>query len=136
LLDDEMRHLRRQPYLKAAEAVGVPPSGVLRRYLLPALLPVALPALAQELAAALLLLAELGFLGVFYGHGTVVSPDTLSHGTPYVAFNDWGGMLAGTRLEVFRSWWLPLAPAGAFFLAILSFTLLGEGLRAVLDPYH
>jgi peptide/nickel transport system permease protein len=45
-------------------------------------------------------------------------------------------MLAGTRLEVFRDWWLPLAPAGAFFLAILGFTLLGEGLRAVLDPYH
>jgi peptide/nickel transport system permease protein len=135
LLDDEIRYLRRQPYLKAAEAVGVPPSRVLWRYIVPALLPVALPMLAQEFAAALLLLAELGFLGVFYGHGTVISPDTLAQSSPYVAFNDWGGMLAGTRLEIFRDWWLPLAPAGAFFLAILDFTLLGEGLRTVLDPY-
>jgi ABC-type dipeptide/oligopeptide/nickel transport system permease subunit len=134
LLNDEVRHLQCQPYLKAAEAVGVPPLGMLRRYLLPALVPVALPALAQDLAAALLLLAELGFLGVFYGHGTVISPETLQQGTPYVDFNDWGGMLAGTRLEIFGDWWLPLAPSGAFFLAILSFTLLGEGLRAILDP--
>jgi peptide/nickel transport system permease protein len=109
---------------------------MLRRYVLPALLPVALPVLVQEFAAALLLLAELGFLGVFYGHGTIISQETLAQGTPYLELNDWGGMLAGTRLEVFRDWWLPLAPAGAFFLAILGFTLLAEGLRAVLDPYQ
>jgi peptide/nickel transport system permease protein len=134
LLEDELRQIRLQPYMEAAEAVGVPARRQLSRYVLPNLLPVALPILAQEVAAALLLLAELGFLGVFYGNGQVISPQNLDQGTFYLEFHDWAGMLAGTRLEVFRHWWLPVAPAGAFFIAIVGFHLLGDGLRAVLEP--
>jgi peptide/nickel transport system permease protein len=135
LVGDTIRHLRRQPFLEAAEVVGVPPRRQLSHYLLPHFLPVAIPTLAHEIAAALVLLAELGFLGVFYGHGAVVSLDQLEQGSLYAEFNDWGGMLAGTRLEAFNHWWLPLVPAGAFFIAIAGFSLLGEGLRAFVDPF-
>jgi ABC-type multidrug transport system fused ATPase/permease subunit len=58
----------------------------------------------------------------------------LGQATLYLEFHDWAGMLAGTRLEVFRHWWLPVAPAGAFSIAIVGFHLLGDGLRAVLEP--
>lgn len=133
LLNDEVRRLRREPFMEAAEAVGVPPQRQLSHYILPNLLPLLIATAAQEMAAALLLLAELGFLGVFYGNGTVINPGDLAQGAVSVSFRDWAGMLAGTRFEVFRNWWLPLAPAGAFLVAILGFTLLGTGLRQVLD---
>ena len=119
--------------MEAAEAVGVPPQRQLSHYIVPNLLPLLIATAAQEMAAALLLLAELGFLGVFYGNGTVINPNDLAQGAVGATFRDWAGMLAGTRFEVFRNWWLPLAPAGAFLVAILGFTLLGTGLRQVLD---
>jgi peptide/nickel transport system permease protein len=136
LIGDEVRRIRRQPYMEAAELVGVPPGRQLRAHILPNLLPIAIPTLAHEVAAALLILAELGFLGVFNGHGAVVSLDRLAESTIDIPYGDWGGMLAGTRLEVFRDWWLPVVPAGAFFVAIAGFSLLGEGLRVVLDPFE
>jgi peptide/nickel transport system permease protein len=133
LLNDEVRRLRREPFMEAAEAVGAPPQRQLSHYIVPNLLPLLIATAAQEMAAALLLLAELGFLGVFYGHGTVINPNDLAQGAVGATFHDWAGMLAGTRFEVFRNWWLPLAPAGAFLVAILGFTLLGTGLRQVLE---
>jgi peptide/nickel transport system permease protein len=133
LLHDEIRRLRRQPFMEAATAVGVPARRQLSHYLVPNLLPLLIAVAAQEVAAALLLLAELGFLGVFYGHGTVINPADLDQGAIAVPFHDWAGMLAGTRFEIFRNWWLPLAPAGAFLIAILGFNLLGDGLRQELE---
>jgi peptide/nickel transport system permease protein len=135
LIGDEVRRIRRQPYMEAADVVGVPVGRQLRQHILPNLWPVVIPTLGHEFAAALLILAELGFLGVFNGHGAVVSLDRLSQSTLDIPYHDWGGMLAGTRLEVFRDWWLPVVPASAFFVAIAGFSLLGEGLRAVLDPF-
>lgn len=136
LIGDEIQRIRRQPYMEAAEVAGVPAGRQLRRHILPNLLPIAIPTLSHEIAAALLILAELGFLGVFNGHGEVVSLDRLAQDVLYVPYNDWGGMLAGTRLEVFRNWWLPVVPAGAFFVAIAGFSLLGVGLRTILDPFE
>jgi peptide/nickel transport system permease protein len=136
LIGDEVRRIRRQPYMEAADVVGVPAGRQLRQHILPNLLPIAIPTLAHEIAAALLILAELGFLGVFNGHGAVVSLDRLTESALDIPYGDWGGMLAGTRLEVFRDWWLPVVPAGAFFIAIAGFSLLGEGLRVVLDPFE
>lgn len=136
LLHDEIRRLRLQPFMEAAEAVGIPPQRQLSHYIMPNLLPLVIATLAQEMAAAMLLLAELGFLGVFYGSGTVISPANLEQAAFSVEFHDWAGMLAGTRFEVFRYWWLPLAPAGAFCLAIIGFHLLGDGLCQALDPIN
>ena len=46
---------------------------------------------------------------------------------------EWGGMLAGTRLEIFRWYWLTIMPATAFLVTILSFNLLADGLRRQLE---
>ena len=134
LLATAVRRIRALPYMMAAEAVGVPPRTQLLRHVLPNLLPLIIPTLAQEVAAAMLILAELGFLGVFYGERVVINFTELlqQRATPNTL--EWGGLLAGTRLEVFRWYWLPLAPAGAFFIAILGFNLLATGLRDALDP--
>ena len=126
--------IQAMPYMQAADAVGSTTRHKIRHYLIPNLLPVVLPALAQEVAAALLILAELGFLGLYLGSTRAFSfNDLLTGEMPQLPQPEWAGMLAGTRLEIFRWWWLPLVPAGAFLVTIFGFNLLADGLRRRLD---
>lgn len=126
--------IQAQPYMDAAEALGSTTRYKIRHYLLPNLMPVTLPAAAQEIAAALLIVAELGFIGIYLGSARQIAfADLLSGEMPQLPIPEWGGMLAGTRLEVFRWWWLPIMPALAFLITIFGFNLLADGLRKHLD---
>jgi peptide/nickel transport system permease protein len=133
LVYDGMQRIRRETYMEAALAVGSTTRSQLRYYFLPNLLPMLIPAGAQELAAGLLVLAELGFLGVFLGMDHTMSlADLLGGEQPDLSYPEWAGMLAGTRLEIFNHWWLPIVPAGAFALVILGLNLFSDGLREAL----
>jgi peptide/nickel transport system permease protein len=134
LIYDAIGRLRNEQYMEAAIAVGSTTNSQLRYYLIPNLLPILIPAIAQELAASLLILAELGFLGIFVGtkHGITLG-DLLAGEQPELSYPEWAGMLAGTRLEIFIHWWLPIVPAGAFAIAIFGLNLLADGLREALD---
>jgi peptide/nickel transport system permease protein len=46
----------------------------------------------------------------------------------------WGQMLTAGKEYIYCAWWLLLFPGLAILLTVLSFNLLGEGLRDVLDP--
>ena len=133
LIGDEVRRIQAQPYVLAAEAIGTPPAMKFRRHILPGLLPLVLPSAAHELSAAMLLLAELGFIGVFFGEAVVINVTDLMRQTAFPEAAEWGGMLAGTRAEVFRWYWLPLVPAGAFFVSIMGFNWLASGMQQALD---
>ena len=131
---DAIQRIRSETYMEAAIAVGSTARSQLRYYFLPNLLPVLIPAAAQEIAASLLIVAELGFLGVFLGAGHDMSlADLLGSDQPILSYPEWAGMLAGTRFEIFIHWWLPIVPAGAFAVAILGLNLFGDGLREALD---
>ncbi len=133
MIGTEVARIRNQPYFLAAEAIGTPPARKFRRHVLPGLLPLVLPSAAHELSAAMLLLAELGFIGVFFGEAVVINFTDLLHQTAAPEAAEWGGMLAGTRAEVFRWYWLPLVPAGAFAIAIVGFNWLASGMQQALD---
>jgi peptide/nickel transport system permease protein len=62
-----IQQIQAEPYMEAALAVGATRRSQLRYYLLPNLLPSLLPVAAQEVAATLVILAELGFLGIYLG---------------------------------------------------------------------
>ena len=129
----EIARIRTAGYMEAAEAVGVPAGQRLYRYVLPNMLPLIIPSVAQEASAAMLMVAELGFIGIFYGEKLVISFRELLDQTYIPQTMEWGGMLAGTRQEVFRWWWLPMVPAGAFFTAIVGLNLFADGMRQALD---
>ncbi len=134
LIYSGIRRIQAEPYMEAAEAIGTTRRSRLRYYLLPNLLPAVLPVIVQEIAAVLLLLAELGFLGIYLGSSSPLRlSDLLGGEQPQLPIPEWGGMLAGTRLEIFRWSWLPIVPAGAFFMTILGLYLLADGLRQQLD---
>ena len=46
----------------------------------------------------------------------------------------WGVLLAESREQMGRAWWLVVFPGIALFLAVLACNLLGEGVRDFLDP--
>ncbi len=71
-----------------------------------------------HLGHAVLSLASLGFLGLG------AQPPT----------PEWGTMLNEGRVYLRVAWWLSVFPGLAIMLTVLSFTLLGDGLRDVLDP--
>ena len=130
-LNGYVRWARSQPFFEGALVLGSTPAHIVRRHLAPVLAPHLLHAAALEVGAAMLLLAELGFLGVFMGEdpGRLIPQDTRVAAVP-----EWAAMLAGSRIELFYRPWMPLFPALAFLVAILGFNLMGLGTRAWLDP--
>jgi peptide/nickel transport system permease protein len=134
LIYSGIMRIQSQPFMEAAEVIGATTRSKLRYYLVPNLAPLVIPAVAQELAAALLIVAELGFLGIYLGSPRPVTlADLLGGQQPQLSIPEWGGMLAGTRLEIFRWYWLTIMPAAAFMLTILGFNLLADGLRRQLE---
>ena len=49
-------------------------------------------------------------------------------------FPSWGGMLSDAKSYFRDDWWLAVFPGSAIVLTVLSFNLLGDGLRDALDP--
>ena len=46
----------------------------------------------------------------------------------------WGGMIAEGRLSIHQAWWMLVFPLITLFLTVLSFNLIGEGLKTHFDP--
>lgn len=121
--------IRKESFIEAAQAVGLSSLEILSRHVLPNLLATMLALISLEMASALLLLSELGFMNVFLGSGSFLPGDPYMPNVLTFEIPDWGAML-GTNWRSFRALpWLPGAPAVAFFVSILSFNLFGYGLQ-------
>lgn len=128
--------LRGRPFLEAARSLGLSEFALFTRHVLPNLLPMLAVAAALEASAILLVLGELGFLGIVVGGGQTVSTDVTGRGggTEFIfATTEWGAILAQGRFEIFNAAWIALVPAVAFASAVLGFNLLGHGLRAFFE---
>ena len=88
---------------------------------------------AIEMGAVLMLLGELGFLSIFIGGGAFYQLETFSAPYHYSDVPEWGALLSNIRTYARSYPWLALAPVMAFFVAILSFNLFGEGVRRLVD---
>lgn len=129
--------IRGAPYIEGARAVGVPPWGILSRYVLPQMWP-ALPALiAFELASTLIVVAELGFLGLFIGEAFVIVSRSgdLNAGPIGVTANypELAQMMSDFWSKMIRTPWEVAIVGLTIFLLIFAFNLLGEGLRRRMD---
>jgi peptide/nickel transport system permease protein len=114
----EFLSLRERDFTQAAKALGVKDRRIIFRHILPnALAPVFVTA-TLDVATAILVEAGLSFLG--FG----VQPPAPS----------WGNILTEGRTYILDAWWLTVFPGLAILLTVLSFNLLGEGLRDALDP--
>ncbi len=128
----QVMHIREQDYVEGALATGLGDIQLLSRHVLPNLVPSLVVLAFLEMGGVLMVLGELGFIGVFIGGGarTVTVTDTA---VTYFDVPEWGVMLS-TTWRTFRSYpWMTFYPALAFTAAILGFNLFGEGLRRLTE---
>jgi peptide/nickel transport system permease protein len=110
--------VRENDYVAADRALGVSTPRIIWNRILPnSLTPLVVQA-TLGVATAVLEIAALSFLGLG------VRPPTA----------EWGSMLASERNQVFTAPWLVFFPGLAIMWNVLSFNLLGDGLRDALDP--
>ena len=110
--------VREEVYVRASRSVGASDVRILARHVLPNAAPPIIVQTSVSLAFAVLAEAALSFLGL----GT--QPPAPS----------WGRMLAEGRGFLELAWWMAVFPGLAIVVVVLSFNLLGDALRDVLDP--
>lgn len=118
LVRGEVLAKREEVYVLAARALGAGPVRIMWRHILPNVVSPVIVKMSLDVGFAVLTVASLGFVGIG------VKPPT----------PEWGQMLSTARGFLPDYWWAAIFPGAAIFLAVLSFTLLGDGLRDVLDP--
>jgi peptide/nickel transport system permease protein len=116
----QMLSLREKTFVEAGRVLGLPQSRLITRHLLPNMTGPLIVIATSNFAAAILLEAGLSFLGLG------VQPPAPSWG---LMVNE-GFQLLGTEAGL----WLTLLPGLAISLLVLSFNLLGNGLRDAYDP--
>jgi peptide/nickel transport system permease protein len=109
-----------EDYIEAARAVGNPHLRIAWRHILPNVIPPLIVQATLAIAAAVIAEASLSFLG-------------LGQQPPAPS---WGSMLNTAKNYVENAPWMAVWPGVSIFLLVLSFNLLGDGLRDALDPRH
>jgi len=109
-----------EDYVEAARAVGNSHLRIAVRHVLPNVLPPLIVQATLTIAAAVIAEASLSFLG-------------LGQQPPEPS---WGSMLNTAKNYVENAPWMAVWPGLSIFALVLSFNLLGDGLRDALDPRH
>ena len=114
----EFLTLREREFVIWSESVGAGAPRIIFRHILPNAIAPILVAMTLGIPAAILTEAGLSFLGLG------VQP-------PYAT---WGNILNDGRDYIEIAWWLTLYPGLAILITVLSYNLMGEGIRDALDP--
>jgi len=107
-----------RPYVEACRALGIQSWRILLRHVLPNSVTPLIVQVSLDVGGVILTVSALSFLGL-----------GAQDPTP-----DWGLMVAEGQNYFTTQWWLVTFPGLAILLTALAFTLLGDGLRDVLDP--
>lgn len=107
-----------EEYVEAARAIGNPRWRIALFHILPNILPALLVQATLSIAAAIIAEASLSFLGLGQQ-----PPDP-----------SWGSMLNSAQRFLINAPWMAVWPGLAIFLTVLSFNLVGDGLRDALNP--
>lgn len=110
--------LREQEFVHASRALGYGDGRIILRHILPNTLAPIIVVATLGIGTTILLEAALSFLGLG------VQPPTAS----------WGSMVNDGRDAMITAWWISTFPGLAIVLTVVSFNLLGDGLRDALDP--
>ncbi|MDH5507427.1 MAG: ABC transporter permease subunit [Anaerolineae bacterium] len=128
--------LRKKPFIEGAHASGLTSLQIAVRHVLPNVLPQILVITFLEMGAVLMLLGELGFLGVYIGGGSRV--DLTEPMGPQKILTlpevpEWGAMIADGSKWLRSFPHIVFPPAVAFFYSVVGFNSLGEGLRRLIE---
>jgi peptide/nickel transport system permease protein len=112
----ELLAVANRPHAEAARLAGTRGARLLLRYLLPAAWPAILVTATLDVANVILVLSMFSFLGL---------------GAP-APIPELGAMTARTLSDFTTHWWIPILPATAIFVLVMSANLAGDGLRSLM----
>ncbi|HRA32790.1 MAG TPA: ABC transporter permease [Thermomicrobiales bacterium] len=118
LIRGQVLMIRERDFVEAAHAIGMRPSRVLLRHILPNTMAPIIVQATVDVGYAVLATAGLSFIGL---GAQPPSPE-------------WGTMIAGARAYFRVAWWYMTFPGIALTLTVIGFNLLGDGLRDYFDP--
>ncbi len=113
LVRAEVLSLKEREFVLAARVLGASPLRMMTRHLIPNAMGPVLVSATLGVGGAILTESVLSYLGLG------VQPPTPS----------WGNILNEGRVALGVAWWLTVSPGVCIFVTVLSFNLLGEGLR-------
>jgi peptide/nickel transport system permease protein len=118
IIRSQILQVREEDYVDAARTIGESKFGIIRRDILPnSITPVAVQA-TLDMGHAVLLGATLAFIGLAVAGQA-----------------EWGTLVSEGQADIIAGrWWTSTFPGLMVFLWALSFNLVGDGLRDVLDP--
>jgi peptide/nickel transport system permease protein len=114
----EVLSLRSRDYIDAARVNGANTGRILLHHLLPGVISVIVVAATLRVATVILVESSLSYFGLG------VTPPTPT----------WGNMASEGRLYLDSAWWITAFPGFLIVATVLSYNLLGDGLRDELDP--
>ncbi len=119
LLRSEALRIRSLPFIEASYAIGMTRSRVIRRHVIPHMLPVLFIQMAAAFGYAVLGLASLSFVGL----GAQVP-------TP-----EWGAMITeGLSYSLTGQWWISIFPGVGLLITVTAASMLSDRMRDLLDP--
>jgi len=118
LLRGQAISVKEKPFVKAAEAIGTKKMRLMFRHIVPNCISPIIIQASMDMGSVILTIASLSFLGL-----GAQAP------TP-----EWGLMVATGKNYFMNAWWYGIFPGLAIFITVLTFNLLGDGLREILDP--
>jgi peptide/nickel transport system permease protein len=110
--------LKERKFVQAAETIGTPRWKIVFRHIIPNTISPVIVQASMDMGGVILTIASLSFLGL-----GAQAP------TP-----EWGLMISIGRSYFPDVWWYSIFPGLAIFLTVLSFNLLGDTIREILDP--
>jgi ABC-type dipeptide/oligopeptide/nickel transport system permease subunit len=118
LMCGQILSLKENDYVIAARSVGASNARIMLRHLLPNSFPPLLVLITLNMGSAILMEATLSFLGIG------ISPPTAT----------WGALISDGQTHILNSPMLSFLPGICILLVVLSFNMVGDGLRDALDP--
>jgi peptide/nickel transport system permease protein len=119
LVRAEVLSLRDRPFITAARCTGAGDGAIMFRHILPNAMTPVIVQVSIALGMAILLTAGLSFIGAGV---RMPAPE-------------WGLMVSsGAQQMILGIWWIALFPGLAIVFSVLSFALVSEATRVLLDP--
>jgi peptide/nickel transport system permease protein len=112
--------IKNMAFIETLQAQGARDRRIIWLHIAPNVLSPLFVQVAFVFASAILSEASLSFLGA---------------GIPAPA-PSWGGILQAGKPVIAKAWWMIVFPGIMVILSVLSLTLLGDGLRDMLDPQN
>jgi peptide/nickel transport system permease protein len=110
--------IREKQFVRAARAIGTPLMKIIFLHVIPNCIAPVIVQASMDIGGVILTVASLSFLGI----------------GAQPPLPEWGLMVSTSRIYFLNAWWYSIFPGLAIFITVLSFNLLGDGLREVLDP--